>query len=115
MAYTIAANPAYNDIEITFDGKPSKAVREALKSLRFRWHKIKKVWYGYTDENTARAAIDAAEQNSDGAASAAAATTEQTAEKKPLPFRDPAALEQYRAVLERVYPGDKKMNDFLRE
>ena len=61
MTYTITANPEFNSIEITFDGKPSEAIRNALKELRFRWHGVKKVWYGYKDEETARKAIEAAE------------------------------------------------------
>ena len=58
MNYTISKNAAYNSLEISFDGKPSEAVRDALKALRFRWHSVKKVWYGYTSEEAARAAID---------------------------------------------------------
>lgn len=58
MEYTITRNEAFNSLEITFDGKPSEAVRDALKALRFRWHGVKKLWYGYTDEETVKAAID---------------------------------------------------------
>ena len=58
MNYTITANPAFNSIEISFDGKPAQEVRDALKALKFRWHSVKRVWYGYADEATARAAID---------------------------------------------------------
>lgn len=58
MNYTITPNAAYNSLEISFDGKPSEAARDALKSLKFRWHNVKKVWYGYADEATARAAIE---------------------------------------------------------
>lgn len=58
MNYTITANPAFNSLEISFDGKPAQEVRDALKALKFRWHAVKKVWYGYSDENTVRAAID---------------------------------------------------------
>lgn len=61
MTYTITNNTEFNSIEIAFDGKPSEAIRTALKEMRFRWHGVKKVWYGYKDEATARAAIDAAE------------------------------------------------------
>lgn len=61
MTYTITKNTEFNSIEIAFDGKPSEAIREALKAMRFRWHSVKKVWYGYKDEQTARAAIDNAE------------------------------------------------------
>jgi hypothetical protein len=58
MTYTITPNPAFNSLEIAFDGKPAEEIREALKSMRFRWHNLKKVWYGYADEATVRAAID---------------------------------------------------------
>lgn len=61
MSYTITRNPAFNSLEITFTEKPSEAIRDALKALRFRWHSVKKVWYGYTTEEAARAAIDTAE------------------------------------------------------
>lgn len=57
-AYTITKNAEFNSIEISFEGKPSEAIRESLKALRFRWHGVKKVWYGYTTEETARAAIE---------------------------------------------------------
>lgn len=59
--YTINTNADFNSVEITFDGKPSEAIREALKVMRFRWHNVKKVWYGYKDAQTVSAAIDAAE------------------------------------------------------
>ena len=59
--YTITANPTFNSIEITFDSKPSDEIREALKALRFRWHKQKGLWYGYATEDEARAAIDGAD------------------------------------------------------
>ena len=61
MKYTINKNEAFNSFEIAFDGKPSEAVRAALKGLRYRWHSIKKVWYGYSDEETVRTAISNAE------------------------------------------------------
>lgn len=58
MTYTITHNTQFNSLEIFFEGKPAQEVREALKALKFRWHSVKKCWYGYTDEETARAAID---------------------------------------------------------
>lgn len=58
MEYTINANAAFNSIEIAFDCKPSEEIREALKTLKFRWHGVKKVWYGYCTEEQARAAIE---------------------------------------------------------
>lgn len=60
--YTITTNPAFNSTEILFDGKPSEQIRNALKELRFRWHNVKKVWYGYTDAETAKNAIDSVEK-----------------------------------------------------
>ena len=58
MEYNITKNPAFGSIEITFNSEPSDSIRDALKTLRFRWNKAKGVWYGFTDEQTARAAID---------------------------------------------------------
>jgi len=58
MTYEITKNEAFKSFEIAFDGKPSEAVRDALKALKFRWHGVKKVWYGYSDEETIRTAID---------------------------------------------------------
>lgn len=58
MTYAISKNTQFNSIEVSFDGKPSEAVRQALKDLKFRWHSVKKVWYGYSEEETVKAAID---------------------------------------------------------
>lgn len=55
-AFTIAHNDQFNSLEISFNGKPSAEVRDALKALRFRWHGQKKVWYGYATQD---AVIDA--------------------------------------------------------
>lgn len=58
MTYTMTINPQFNSLEIKFDGKPSEEIRQALKDLKFRWHGVKKVWYGFGDEETTRAAIE---------------------------------------------------------
>lgn len=50
MTYTIENNSQYGSKEIYFDGKPSEDVRSALKALKFRWHSVKKCWYGYASE-----------------------------------------------------------------
>ena len=60
MTYTITSNPQFNSVEITFTDKPAEGIREALKALRFRWHRVKKCWYGYSTEEEARAAIEGA-------------------------------------------------------
>lgn len=67
MEYIITSNSDFNSVEIKFDGKPSEAVRDALKALKFRWHSVKKIWYGYTDEETARAAIESADKTEEAA------------------------------------------------
>lgn len=59
--YTIERNPQFNSIEVYFSGKPAEAVRDALKALRMRWHRVKSCWYGFADEETVKAAICAAE------------------------------------------------------
>ena len=58
MNYTITKNEQFNSLEISFDGKPAQEVRDALKALKFRWHSQKRVWYGYSTEEAARAAIE---------------------------------------------------------
>lgn len=46
--YEIKTNTQYNSLEIYFTEKPDEATREALKSLKFRWHAAKKCWYGFS-------------------------------------------------------------------
>lgn len=58
MNYTISKNEHFNSFEIFFDEIPEKATRDNLKALGFRWHAVKKCWYGYKDEETIKAAID---------------------------------------------------------
>ncbi len=66
MEYIIKHNEQFNSLEITFSGKPSEAVRDALKALKFRWHGVKKLWYGYSSEDAARAAIEGQSAKSSG-------------------------------------------------
>lgn len=58
MDYKITRNEAYNSLEISFDGKPAEAVRNALKALKFRWNRVKGVWYGYSTPEAVEAAIN---------------------------------------------------------
>lgn len=50
MTYEIRTNAQYNSREIYFDGKPSEAIRTALKSLKMRWNNVKKCWYGFASD-----------------------------------------------------------------
>lgn len=58
MNYTITNNEQFNSLEVMFDGKPSEEIRTALKALKFRWHGVKKVWYGYSTKEAVKAAIE---------------------------------------------------------
>ena len=57
MTYEIRQNAKYNSLEVYFDGKPSEAVRTALKEKKFRWHSVNKCWYGYGISEEALAAV----------------------------------------------------------
>jgi len=72
MTYTISRNDAFNSVEVVFTGKPSEAVRSALKGLRFRWHGVRKLWYGYSTEDEVRQAIDQADAGKTDVKTAAA-------------------------------------------
>lgn len=62
MNYTINTNPEFNSLEISFTEKPHEKVIEALKALKFRWHRVKALWYGYATDTQVIAAIQSAEQ-----------------------------------------------------
>ncbi len=51
-------NEQFNSLEISFDEKPSEEVREILKANRFRWHSVKKVWYGYKTQEEIEKALN---------------------------------------------------------
>lgn len=82
--YTITRNAQYNSVEIAFAAKPAQETRDTLKKLGFRWHGVKKVWYGYKDAETVRASLA-------GGAGKAFATTETA---KPAPKTKPAGTPQ---------------------
>ena len=50
MKYEITKNETFGSYEIKFDGKPSEAVRDALKGCGYRWHGKRAVWYGYRND-----------------------------------------------------------------
>lgn len=45
--FEIKNNEQYKSTEILFDGKPSEQIREILKANGYRWHGVRRVWYGY--------------------------------------------------------------------
>jgi hypothetical protein len=60
MTYEIKVNEAFKSLEIFFEGKPGKAIREALKVLKFRWNPKKACWYGYADRAEVEKACEGA-------------------------------------------------------
>lgn len=83
-AYTITSNEAFNSLEISFNEKPGEAIREALKALKFRWHGVKKVWYGYSDRETVEKALKGEE-----------VTAQPTKAQKPAKFDKEAIRAEY--------------------
>ena len=66
--FTISDNVEHGSLEISFDSKPSDEVRHVLKENKFRWHKVKKVWFGFTDRQTITDALRAAYESETKAA-----------------------------------------------
>ena len=54
-AYTITERDG--QVEVSFEDKPSVAVRNALKELGFRWHGKRKIWYGKADRSEVEEAL----------------------------------------------------------
>lgn len=46
---TIVKNESFNSFELTFSGKPSEKIRAILKANGYRWHGMRRIWYGYKD------------------------------------------------------------------
>ena len=64
--YTIEKNTEFGSLEVYFTDKPDQMIRDALKLLRFRWHGIKKCWYGFADETKLRDTIINASADQNG-------------------------------------------------
>lgn len=46
---TVRRNETLNGIEVIFSGRPQQDIINFLKGCRFRWHRVKKLWYGRYD------------------------------------------------------------------
>ena len=51
MEYTINHNKQFNSLEVSFNEKPTKEIRDNLKALKYRWNPKKCIWYGYSKED----------------------------------------------------------------
>lgn len=82
MEYAINKNANFNSLEITFAGKPDEQTRNALKANGYRWHGVRRLWYGYTDEQTIRAALDGVTIENANEQTTSAKTPERTAKNR---------------------------------
>lgn len=82
MEYAINKNTNFNSLEITFAGKPDEQTRNALKANGYRWHGVRRLWYGYTDEQTIRAALDGVTIENANEQTTSAKTPERTAKNR---------------------------------
>ena len=88
--FTISDNVEHGSLEISFESKPSEEIRHVLKENKFRWHKVKKVWFGYTDRQTI---IDALHAAYEAESKAETTDTQDDQEKIPLPAETTPTVE----------------------
>lgn len=81
MFYRVEQNDHFGSIEVRFDGKPSAAVRDALKALKFRWNPNRGIWYGFGTEEATENAIEDAMNGSEPETLNA-----EPSKKKPVPM-----------------------------
>lgn len=91
--FTIVYNPTFGSTDISFTEKPSAEVIQALKKMRFKWHKMKRLWYGYKDPDTVRSAVLSAGKQED-----IKPAEVKPAEKKPLSIPD-----KYKTYYETIF------------
>ncbi len=103
---TITKNEQFDSYEIAFNGKPDELTRNLLKANGYRWHGVKRVWYGYKD---------IAEQLNGAEAVNDPTATEQT---EPAKAKRQADKERQKELIEKyaqLYGGDdKKSVDYMR-
>ena len=58
MDIKILDNEQFKSKEIYFSEKPGADVISNLKALKFRWHSVKKCWYGFASDEEINKAID---------------------------------------------------------
>lgn len=78
LGFTITDNVEHGSLEISFEDKPSEKVRDVLKANKFRWHKTKKVWYGYGNRADITDALRAAYEVEETTEEEPAVTVEET-------------------------------------
>ena len=111
-AFTITDNAEYGTLEIKFDGKPPKAVRDALKARDFRWHKIKGVWFGKGERADIVKALREAYQSED---TENAPATEKTATETLREMGGKAVSDNMTDVTDLFFPALAKTDTVAEE
>lgn len=75
MEYKILVNTKFDSKEVYFDGMPSEAIRNGLKSFKFRWNPKKGCWYGFLGIDELKKILEGEKP-------------EKAAEKKPQPKKE---------------------------
>lgn len=63
MKYEIRENEQFKSTEILFDGKPSESIRNILKANGYRWHGVRRLWYGYKTAEEAKKLLNSANES----------------------------------------------------
>ena len=105
--FTISDNVEHGSLEISFDSKPSDEVRHVLKENKFRWHKVKKVWFGFTDRQTITDALRAAYESETKAAESVTKPADTVTETpETVTEATETATNQVESVLEHRTPAE---------
>lgn len=59
--FAIKNNEQFKSTEILFDGKPSEQILNVLKANGYRWHGVRRIWYGYKSAEEIAEILKAAE------------------------------------------------------
>lgn len=106
-AYNIVLNPAFNSLEVYFEGKPGENVRAALKALKFRWNNKKMCWYGFADREALAKACEGEKIKKQPTAADTEAAAKQ-AEKE----NQKRLLAIYAEEIRAYYAKSPKMQDY---
>ena len=113
--FTITDNTEFGSLEISFDGKPSEAIRNVLKDNKFRWHNKKGVWYGKGERaDIVKALQDAYNAETKAEETETAPVTEKTATDIKTPeVKEDAEVQQSIEEKEKAYK--KKFSSWLKK
>ena len=116
MKYEIRANEEFKSVEIVFDGKPSEAIREKLKENGFRWHGVRRLWYGYkTAEETAEILQATENASTDETPERTAESDGRTGSKQARENRERLKKEYIDTLCDTIWRNDDGMKKHFNE